>query len=968
MKRYLRYLFPLLILFFLAGLPTAGKAYEYLTVPGDPLQARIYTLDNGLKVYMSVYRDEPRIQTYIVVKAGSRNDPPDATGLAHYFEHMLFKGTGKIGTIDWEKEKILIDRIESFFEAYRAETDPDMRAAIYREIDALSYEASHLAIPNEYDKLMRFIGSRGTNAATSYDYTLYIENIPANQLENWADIQAERFADPVLRQFHTELETVYEEKNMSLTNDGRKVWEAMQKALYPHHPYGRQTVLGDPEHLKNPSMRHIRKFYDTYYVPNNMAVILAGDFDPDRAIAVIDRAFGTMASREIPPLQVAPESPLTEPVTVEVTGLEAEQVSIGFRFPGASSREAMRAEMLARMLSNGSTGLIDLDVNLKQRALSAGAYCYKLADYSSLILSARNRSGQSLEEVRDILLEQVARLRKGDFPAWMLEATVNNMKLAEMKRLESNRGRASMMSGSFVNGIAWPDAVAYLDELGEMSREELVAFARETLGEKYAVVFKRTGDPKVEMVPKPPITPIHINRDEESSYLAQFRQRRVTDIDPVFVDYETDLNRFDLNGIEVLHKQNEENATFSLYYYFPFGSDQDRLLRLAAGYLNYLGTSTMKAEELAQAFYRLACSFDIHSEREETYVVVTGLSENQEEAAALMETILADARPDEQALAKYIDRIIKERENARLDQQAVFSGLINYATYGPRSPFTHIVPNAELAQIQADTLIARIRDLPGYRHKILYYGPLAPYNLKAMLMRIRKVPAGLKEMPGERVFDELPTDSNRVFFSHYEANQSYLQLITRGEDYSFAVLPPARMYNVYFSGGMNAVVFQELREKRGLAYAAYSVYGAPSRPDGPFMNNAFIATQNDKVIEAFNAFNELFDDMPVSQAAFDIARDAILNGIRNERITKMNIIWNYLNARRMGYREDLRKTYFETIPAMTLDDVVRFNQAHLKNKPRTYVILGNEKILDFKQIEEKFGPVTEVSRDLIFAH
>ena len=130
------------------------KDYRYETVPNDPLKARIYTLDNGLKVYMTVNKEQPRIQTYIAVRVGGKNDPAETTGLAHYFEHLMFKGTKKFGTQNYEAEKPLLDQIEQQFEIYRKTTDEAERTAIYHKIDSLSYEASKLAIPNEYDKLM----------------------------------------------------------------------------------------------------------------------------------------------------------------------------------------------------------------------------------------------------------------------------------------------------------------------------------------------------------------------------------------------------------------------------------------------------------------------------------------------------------------------------------------------------------------------------------------------------------------------------------------------------------------------------------------------------------------------------------------------------------------------------------------------------------------------------------------------
>lgn len=311
---------------------TDSSGYTYETVKNDPLKTRIYTLDNGLKVYMSVNKAEPRIETYIAVKVGGKNDPSETTGLAHYFEHLMFKGTQQFGTSNYEAEKPLLDQIEQLFEVYRKTTDDAERAAIYRQIDSISYEASKYAIPNEYDKLMSAIGALETNANTSMDRTVYIENIPSNQIENWARIQADRFKNVVIRGFHTELETIYEEKNMSLTDDNRKVYTTIGEVLYPNHPYGKQSVLGTQEHLKNPSITNVKNYHTQYYVPNNMAILLSGDFDPDQMIATIDKYFGDMQPNEnIPQLAFEPEAPITKPIVKEVYGPDAANVTLAWR-------------------------------------------------------------------------------------------------------------------------------------------------------------------------------------------------------------------------------------------------------------------------------------------------------------------------------------------------------------------------------------------------------------------------------------------------------------------------------------------------------------------------------------------------------------------------------------------------------------------------------------------------------------
>jgi predicted Zn-dependent peptidase len=249
-------------------LASCCSKYSYETVKNDPTNTRIYTLENGLKVYLSVNKDEPRIETFIAVRVGSKNDPSETTGLAHYFEHLMFKGTKNFGTTDYEAEALLLDQIEQLYEKYRSTTDEAERKAIYKEIDDISQEASKIAIPNEYEKLMASIGAKGTNAFTWLDVTAYTENIPSNEIENWAKIQSDRFTNPVIRLFHTELETVYEEYNMSLTADDWKAFDSLMYALFPHHPYGTQTTIGTQEHLKNPSITNIKNYFNyTQFLP-----------------------------------------------------------------------------------------------------------------------------------------------------------------------------------------------------------------------------------------------------------------------------------------------------------------------------------------------------------------------------------------------------------------------------------------------------------------------------------------------------------------------------------------------------------------------------------------------------------------------------------------------------------------------------------------------------------------------------
>lgn len=961
-------LFAILILF--QSAVYGQKKYEYQSFPNDPYNTRIYTLDNGLTVYLSPYAEEPRIQTYVAVRVGSMHDPAETTGLAHYFEHLMFKGTSTFGTTDWEKEKPLLDKIKSLFEVYRNETDPEKRKAIYKEIDSISYVASGYAIPNEYDRLMTAIGSSGTNAFTSNDFTAYIENIPSNQVKNWAKIQAERFSDPVLRLFHTELETVYEEKNMSLTNDGRQANEAMYRGLFPQHPYGLQTTLGDAEHLKNPSIINIKNFFDQYYVPNNIAVIMSGDFDPDEVIVIIDEYFGKLEPKELPELSFPAQPQITEPVVKEVIGLQAENVMIGWRFDGINSEDMPVLNMIRMILSNGRAGLIDQNLNKQLKILGGGAGVRNMIDYSVFMMAGRNQRDQTLDDVKDLLFEQIELLKKGEFPDWLMEAALNNLRLQELRNAESIGSRASILNFTFLNKRNYEDVINYIDILGRITKEDIMEFAKKHIrDDNYVVVYKRQGKPDVQQVDKPSITPVQMNRDSESPLLQKIKEMEIEPIQPVFLDYKNDVSKgITSNGLEVLYAENTTNPTFSLTYHWEKGSYNDKVLPLAGSFINYLGTDKLSTEEISNEFYKLACTFSVSVGDDETTVSISGLSENLEEAMKLFEDLVWNAQPDEEALKRYVASLKKARTDGKADQRTIFSALVSYATYGENNPQKYTLTDEELDELTSVALINKLQDIWSDQHKVVFYGPQSIESIVALVEKNHKTPAKLNPSVRVKMFTPNETTENKVYFSHYDANQSYLQTVSKGKKYDIEMLPMVRMYNMYFGGGMNAIVFQEMREKRGLAYTARGNYSSPSWPDENYINMSFIATQNDKIVDAFTAFNELFDEMPLSETSFNLAKEQLISNIRTQRIRNASVIWNYLNARKMGHTEDPRIKLYEELPGFTLQDVKEFNSNYIKGKPKTYVILGNEEMIDFEQVEKLFGPVKKLERDELFAY
>ncbi|MBR5819839.1 MAG: insulinase family protein [Alistipes sp.] len=950
---------------------TACSNYKYESVKGDPIESRIYTLDNGLKVYMAVNDETPRIQTYIAVRVGGKNDPAETTGLAHYFEHLMFKGTPSFGTQDYEAEKPLLDEIERLFEIYRKTEDEATRKALYHQIDSISYEASKIAIPNEYDKLMSAIGASGTNAYTSQDVTCYVENIPSNQIENWAKIEADRFMNPVIRGFHTELETIYEEKNMSLTQDSRKVWEAIDMLLFPNHPYGKQTVLGSQEHLKNPSITNVKNYHKTYYVPNNMAICLSGDFDPEEMIRIIDKYFGQMEPNpELPALQYEPEQPITTPIVKDIFGPEAENVTVAWRLGGSTSEDADLAAVAASILSNRKAGLVDLNINQQQKTLGVFAGESIQPDYGMMVMQGRPKAGQSLDEVRDLMLAEIENLRNGAWDESLLQASINNLKAGMMQTMDTNEGRADMFVDAFVNGEEWVDVVNSLDRLSQITKEDVVAWAKEKLGaENYVIVYKRQGvDPSEQKIAKPAITPIVTNRDKQSAFLTEIQNAVVEPIEPKFFDPKSDVERFTLsNGVEVLYKQNTTTDLYQLSYFYNTGVEDTPSLGMACSYWDYLGTTSHTAEELAVKLYNIASNYNVMPGLTRTTISLSGLSEHMATTMQLYEDHIANAVADEAILQAVKANTLKSRANAKHSQRSCFAALRRYCTNGGDYIARTTLTNKALMNLKSDDLLAQIKSLAAKQHRVLYYGPLTKEELSALLVEHHAVVENPEPLE-YRLPAAVKTDKSEVVLAQYDAKQIYYaQFSNRGESFDPAHDAELALYNEYFGGGMNAIVFQEMREARGLAYSAQAQLTLPTHKTVPYTFTAFIATQNDKMQQAIEAFDEIINEMPESEAAFEIAKKALIERIRTQRIVKEQLLWAYIYQQDLGEMEYRDKAVFEQVQGMTLQDVKATQEKWVKDRPYVYGILGDIKDLDMNFLKT-LGPVRTVSQEEIFGY
>lgn len=958
-------------LFAAFALSLQAKEYPYKSVEGDPMQARIYTLDNGLTVYLTQNKVKPEIQTYIVVRAGSQNDPLESTGLAHYQEHIMFKGTKSYGTTDYEKEIPLLLAIDSLYGLYGQTTDLEQRKAIYHQIDSFSYEDSKIAIAKEFDKLMGIIGADYVNAYTSPNQTCYYEIIPAGELTRWAMLESDRFQNLVIRGFHTELETVYEEFNMDATDDYNKVFLAINQSLYPDIPYRQHIVIGTQEHLKNPSIVNMRKFYDTYYRPNNVAICLSGDFEFDNAIEIIDTWFGTWKPQEIPATKVYTQKDLIAHKDTIVYGNEAPQVWLAWKLPNINNEDIDALEVMKSVLQNGKCGLLDVDIEQKQQLLFAQCLFWTEGDYSTFFLCGGPKENQTLNQVRTLLLAEIEKLKRGEFSENMLHAIIRNQKRCELMDLEDNERRIEKFITAHIFQLPYEKIVNEMSRKEKITKNDIMRVANKYFADNYVCVLKEHNEdanpPKME---KPEITPIEMNRNVSSAFYKKFVSMDAERTVPQFLDFDKDISRSTLaNDVQLLYCQNKENDLSLLAFVVKKGSDQVPELGYASDLLDFLGTGTLSAEEYQEQLYAQAADVSIQSKSDATYFMLFGLNESMPAALALMEDHILTAKPNEHIFNELVNDDIKNHNDTKKNQEACFMALERYGKYGAEVIKQRTMTPQQLKRLQSSDILACLRELIPAIERVQYYGPMSEDEVSSLLTTSRllaQVDASKRTEP--KRFQTEVVKNNEVLVAPYKANASYIAMYANwGEVYNPKDLAAIYLFNTYFSGPIGSIVKQELRESRGLCYSSYANFDYPDYKGDNYYFEKFIISQNDKMKDCILTFDTICNDMPISQEAFATAKMALLKHMEQIRYTGSSPINAYVKFVQRGWEYDLNKDIYEEVKKLTLEDIVAFQKAHVANHVYRYLILGDPKELDMKFLK-KIGKVKVLTLKDIFVY
>ena len=759
----------------MAVLPVSALAgYQRINQPNpaDPMAVEIYRLDNGLTVYLTENHESPRFEAQIAVRAGSKNDPPETTGLAHYLEHLLFKGTTHLGTTNYALEKPHLDRITALYEQHFHETDPAKRRAIYEEINKENQLASQYEIPNEMDKLYKALGEVGLNAHTWHEETVYNVNLPSNRLEQWAVIESERFQHPVFRLFQPELEIVYEEKNRTLDNKDEIISEAVNKLLFKNHPYGQQTTIGEVEHLKNPSLEHVIDFYKKYYVPGNMAIVISGDINARRAIKLIDKYFSVWKPEPVPPQKTWEEKPLQGAERVTVKYKAEEYAMLAFRTPGRNDTDAPALKLIDMILDNSTAGLINLNLNQQQKVRQAGAGPELDNDYGAEYLFGIPKKGQSLKEVEDLLLQQVELVRKGEFDDWIIPAIINDFKKSRKAQLESDGARVGLMLNAFLAHQDWDFAVGEIARMEKLTKADVVRAANKYFSGGYVAGYRLDEQQEVPKIEKPRIDKVKIDPTRQSEFFKKVMAMKVKPIEPVWVKPGKDYQKSEAqDGVKFYYVKNPLNDLFTLTISVDIGTRHDNRLSAAAQFLDKSGTKRFSGEDLKKEWYKLGTDFAIGTGENETTISISGLDENFAASWALLMEVLQEPASDTETLEELKKIILVRREDAKKDFSTITRAVGQFNRYGAESSFLRMLPNDDLKKLSPPELFDLIKSLLHYRHVVTYTGSLPPGKVRDIIQQ-HSVAGPLQEPPPYKFLKVAAPAESRVYFFNKEQAQA----------------------------------------------------------------------------------------------------------------------------------------------------------------------------------------------------
>ena len=938
------------------------------TFADDPLGVREYVLDNGLTVLLSENHTQPEVFGAVAVRSGGANDPADDTGIAHYLEHMLFKGTSALGTSNWAAEAPLQAHLVELYDQLR-EATPATRAAIAAEIAATVEQTYAYVIPNEFDRMLGEIGSSGVNAFTDEDQTVYHNTFPASQIATWLEIYAHRFQDPVFRLFPTELEAVYEEKNISTDRFETSVYEAFVEHAWPHHPYGTQQVLGEVEHLKRPSLSAMRRYFDTYYVPSNMVLVLSGDFDSEAILPLIEASFGQWAAGPEP----KPRTGVIEPFaknqrfTVRLTPLRVG--AIGYRTVAVGHPDYPALELARELLYNEQgSGLIDALVDQGKLLIALPFPLDHAEDGLELIFYAPRLLFQPFGKAEKLIAGAYDRVAAGDFDEAEMDALRDNLLRQQDREFETNEDRALAMAEAFTKGDGWAAALRDRERLRTLTKAELVEVAARYFTDERLVMRSRAGHAKKTHLDKPSTPPVVPQRGHASSFYQQTMAKPapLPELEPVDA---AAIERSELApGVTLATSPNPYNHLFAFDIEFGVGSEAIPELEVGAAYLARLAPEGQSVEAFKRRSTELGITLDVVANAQRLLLRVEGPDEHLEQALALVDDLLEHPQLDERRFAVLRKEVWGEARVTRQDPAMLAEALREYVFHGQDSAFLRAYGPREIKRLGPERALEAVARAQGYATAFRYVGPRGLAELEPLVRASFTPKASLAPAVPYVIRErQLPSEPTVFFLPERGAVQTQIYFAVEGEPVARDQRALADAYGEFMGGDMAGLVFQEIREFRALAYSAWGRY----RRDGDTIQASyfvgFVGCQADKTEESIAAMLGLIQDFPARADNLASVQTSLIHALETEAPDFRSVQQRLESWQRAGYAGDPRPELLAGYQALRFEDVQALFEDQIQGKPVILMIVGDPGRVDAKRLA-KWGRVVRVRARDVFSN
>ncbi len=930
-----------------------------------------YKLSNGLTVMLWEDHDQPDVTGYVVVRAGAVDEPAEYTGLAHYLEHMLFKGTQRIGALDWEKEKPIYDSIIALYDQYSEATDPKVREQLATQINECSMREAKISSTEDFFNMLDLIGAEGVNAYTSYDLTAYHNSFPAAEMYRWLTIFSDRLINPVFRTFQAELENVFEEYNMYANNPSSQAQKQLMEDIYKGSPYERD-VIGLPEHLKNPRLSKLIEFYNTWYVPNNMALIIVGDFDTEITKPMIEETFSRLQPKELPTRPSYPEVKLTGKKHYYL-GYNPE---VAWVYPGVKEGDPDQdaLEFVCALLYNGQIGLLD-NINTKGDVQYAAVFNDSRRNSGRLIIEAvpyydaNQQMFESDDATEKIIMREVDKIKNGQIDDELI-ANVKRMYAQSYKMTNENPSyKMNALVDAFTYGKPTDDIFTANEKIQSLTKEEIARVAKKYFGADHMTISfdEDTKTQKPKTLPKPNIKPLDPVKDAHTAYSEMFQKLPKGELKQTFNDFSSVKVSTLAPNIKLHYTPNTKNDVFSLTLRYGVGEHEMPKLPYATMLMNdagIMGSPATEGKDFKKQIAELGAAVSYGCNDSYFTVSISGEDENLAKIMNLVNRQLLMPYLEDKQLSnvkgsEFFSRLTRQKRTA-----VQKSALMQYAMYGKKSAYLDEVPFADiwsLDGVQVQRLIASART---YALDVFYCGTLPEDKLVAELPLTEGMQPSKSPFIQDRVSYTKPTV---LFLPNSSVQQADLYFYINGRPYDISSDVASDAFNQYMSGGFTGIIMNEIRVKRSMAYSAYGVDATPSLPGKDCYFIGYVGTQSDKVVDAINVYMDILNDMPADSTNIDALRAALKQAAQTAKPSMRGKAATFEHWQRLGYTDDPSKINAAAIDAVQFNDIEKFYQDNIKGKPVTIVLMGDPKKIDLKAIEAKMGcKVTKLSPAKLF--